>query len=128
MMKLGLILLGGAAGAAIRYGVSGLAYRLGNGVFPWGTVAVNLIGSFAIGFLYHAFERAAIPVEWRVFVLIGLLGAFTTFSTYTLETFNLVRDGEITLAAFYAGLNNIVGLALVFLGFALSRSLAGPVK
>ena len=120
-VKMLMILLGGAAGAGLRYGVSGLAYRIGDGAFPWGTVAVNLIGSFVIGLLYEPFQRSMVPEEFRAFVFIGLLGAFTTFSTYSLETLNLLREGETKLAVAYIGVNNLAGLALVFLGFAASK-------
>ena len=116
-----LIALGGAIGSVCRYGLGGLAYRLFGSVFPWGTAAVNIVGSLAIGFLWAAFERAAVGPNMRTFVFIGILGGFTTFSSYTLETFNLFRESETRLAVTNMVVSNIVGVAAVFIGFAIFR-------
>ncbi len=120
-MKLLFIAIGGAIGALLRYAISGLTYKHLDGVFPWGTLSVNLIGSFTAGFLWGLFERAVIPPNLRTFVFIGVLGAFTTFSTYSLESFNLFRDGEIKLALSNILISNILCIALVFFGFVTSR-------
>ncbi|HTP40822.1 MAG TPA: fluoride efflux transporter CrcB [Nitrospiria bacterium] len=122
-MKWVIIALGGAIGTVARYFCSGLDYRWSNGVFPVSTLLINLAGSLAIGFLWGLFERAAVPPNARLFVLIGLLGGFTTFSTFSLESFNLIRDGEWRIALWNVGLSNIVGIALVFVGYAGSRAL-----
>lgn len=119
--KLASIALGGAIGALLRYGLSGLTYRWIGPTFPWGTLAVNLLGSFAIGLLWPIFETTTIWPNARVFLFIGLLGAFTTFSTYTLESLNLLRDGEVSLAIWNILASNVLALALVCLGFVLAR-------
>ena len=121
MIKLLLILSGGALGSLGRYAVSGLAHRLSTSMFPIGTLAVNLIGSFIIGLLWGAFENTIISPNARSFIFIGVLGGFTTFSTYSLETLNLLRDGEIKLAFLNLALNNILGLLLAFAGLALAK-------
>ena len=108
-IRLLLIALGGAIGSVSRYGLGGLVYRFFGSVFPWGTLAVNLIGSLIIGFLWAAFERAAVGPNMRMFVFIGILGGFTTFSSYTLETFNLLHAGETRLAITNMVVSNIVG-------------------
>ena len=121
IVKILLIALGGAIGSVSRYGLGGLVYRLFGSIFPWGTLAVNLIGSFLIGFLWAAFERTAIGSNMRIFVFIGILGGFTTFSSYTLETFNLLREGETRLAITNMLVSNFAGVAAVFIGFVVLR-------
>ncbi len=123
--KLLFIGLGGAIGTMLRYGISGLIYRASDSVFPWGTLGVNLIGSFIAGFLWEGFERAAVSPNIRIFTFIGILGGFTTFSSYNLENFNLLRDGEIRLALSNVLISNLLGIALVFIGYAASRYLIG---
>ena len=120
-VKILLIAMGGAIGSVGRYGLGGLAYRLFGSVFPWGTLAVNLRGSLVIGFLWAAFERGEIGPNMRLFLFIGILGGFTTFSSYTLETFNLFRENETRLAITNMLVSNIVGVAAVFVGFAIFR-------
>ncbi len=117
MVEVLLISLGGMIGALLRYGVSGLVHRFTEGIFPWGTLVVNLVGSFVIGILWAITERFTIPASFRVFVFVGVLGSFTTFSTYTLETVNLLRDGELKGAIANMVLNNLAGVVLVVAGF-----------
>lgn len=124
-IRLIFIAVGGAIGTLLRYGISGIIYRVSDPVFPWGTLGVNLIGSFIAGFLWEAFERTAVSPDIRTFVFIGILGGFTTFSSYNLESFNLLRDGEIKLALSNVFVSNILGISLVFTGYAASRYLAG---
>ncbi|MFQ5455493.1 MAG: fluoride efflux transporter CrcB [Nitrospirota bacterium] len=123
MVKLLSIAIGGAVGTLLRYAVSGLTYRYVGGVFPWGTLSVNLIGSFIIGVLGGIFEKAAFSSNLKMFILIGILGAFTTFSTYSLESFNLFRSGEIKLMVSNVLINNVLGIILVLCGFITSRYL-----
>ncbi len=120
-MKILLIIIGGAIGAIARYGVSGLFYRFSEGIFPIGTLSVNLIGSFLFGFLWEFLDRSTASPEIRAFIFIGFIGSFTTFSTYSHETFNLMREGEMGLAIYNILLSNIGAIALVFLGFAGAR-------
>lgn len=128
MLKLLLIAIGGASGALLRYAISGLTYKYLDGVLPWGTLIVNLAGCFSIGFLWQLFEIMVISPSTRAFIFIGTLGAFTTFSTYGLESFNLLREGEIKFAIFNMLASNILGLILVFCGFVISRYLIGLFK
>jgi fluoride exporter len=124
VIRILLIAIGGAIGSVSRYSLAGLVYRLFGSVFPWGTLAVNLIGSLVIGFLWAAFERAAVGSNMRMFVFVGILGGFTTFSSYTLETFNLLREGETRLAITNMAVSNLVGVAAVFIGFMVFRYIA----
>ena len=110
--------LGGFTGAVLRYLVSGWVQdKSGSIAFPFGTLSVNLIGCFVIGFLTLLVEtRAFFSVETRSFVLIGLLGSFTTFSTFGNETFTLLRGGRMDLAALYTGIHLVAGIAMVWVG------------
>lgn len=128
MIKLLLIAVGGAIGAVLRYGVSGVAYRLFGETFPWGTLAVNLLGSFVLGLLWALSERTLFSPRLTAFLFIGMLGAFTTFSTYSLESFNLLRDGEIRLGLTNIVASNVLGLAVVLLGFVCARYLFDVLK
>ena len=128
MIKYILLATGGAIGTILRYSMSGLTYRMVISVFPWGTIIVNLTGSFAIGLLWGYFEIQNISSNMRNFVFIGLLGGFTTFSTYALESLNLFRDGEIKLALTNLLISNICGLLLVFAGFMLSKFIINLIK
>ncbi|MBI5665555.1 MAG: fluoride efflux transporter CrcB [Nitrospirae bacterium] len=128
MTKFILLAAGGAIGTILRYSLSGLTHRFLTGIFPWGTLLVNLTGSFAIGLLWGLFEIENMTSNMRTFIFIGLLGGFTTFSSFTLESFNLLRDGEIRLAVSNMLVSNIMGLALVFAGFFISRYIINLVK
>lgn len=123
MLKLFLVGLGGAIGAVLRYLIGGLDYRFSNGVFPVSTLVVNVTGSFAIGFLWGLVDRFAFSPGMRLFLFIGILGGYTTFSTFSLETFNLVRDGEYRIAMVNTLASFTLGIAAVFLGYFLSRAL-----
>jgi CrcB protein len=128
MTKFILIALGGALGAVARYVVSGLDYKYSYGVFPVSTMIVNLAGSFLIGFLWGLFEVAVVSSNTRMFIFIGLLGGFTTFSTFALENFNLLRDGERHIAFLNIVLSNLFGIALVFVGYFLARALMNVMR
>ncbi|HQP91776.1 MAG TPA: CrcB family protein [Candidatus Omnitrophota bacterium] len=128
MTKIILIGLGGAIGSIVRYILSGIDYRLSGGVFPVSTIVVNLLGSFAIGFLWGLFEVVAISSGSRMFIFMGILGGFTTFSTFALENFNLIRDGERNIAFANIILSNFFGVGLVFIGYGLSRMLINFYK
>ncbi len=112
------VALGGALGSVIRYLLSTWTQTVSRSIdFPYGTLTVNLIGCFVIGFLsYLAEARGAFTVESRALVFIGILGGFTTFSSFGNETINLLRDGESLNALANVGANVIFGLILVWLG------------
>ncbi|MCB1876059.1 MAG: fluoride efflux transporter CrcB [Chromatiales bacterium] len=112
---------GGAVGALLRFWISGGVYALLGRSFPYGTLAVNVIGSLLMGFLYVWFlERASLDPAWRAAILVGLLGAFTTFSTFALETFNLLEEGDYAKAV----LNMLGSVLFCVLAVALGMWLA----
>lgn len=122
MTRLFLVGLGGFVGTLGRYWLSGFIARRYGETFPYGTLIVNALGCFLIGFLFHFFyERTLIAPTARTVVLIGLLGGFTTFSSYGLQTFTLLRDGEVLLALANIGASNVLCLVLVWAGYALAR-------
>ena len=128
MMKLVYIASGGAIGAVVRYGVSGLVQNMTPGSFPWGTLCVNTVGSLMIGLFWGVSELTSISPAARLFFAIGFLGSFTTFSTFSLETFGLLRDRETMLGLMNIGLNNALALIFVFGGYFLSRSIVNVLK
>lgn len=113
-----LVALGGAVGSVSRYLFGVWIQSASRSVdFPFGTLAVNLIGCFVIGFLSQLAEtRGAFTPEMRGLIFIGILGGFTTFSSFGNDTLNLFRDGETVNALVNVGANVILGLALVWLG------------
>jgi CrcB protein len=117
-MNILVVALGGALGSVSRYLLGTWAQAISKSIdFPYGTLTVNLIGCFAIGFLSQLAEaRGAFTSESRVLVFIGLLGGFTTFSSFGNDTVNLLRDGETFNALANVGANVILGLLLVWLG------------
>lgn len=125
MTKLLLAGLGGLLGSSLRYLVGGWVHRMMNGaLFPYGTLFVNATGCLAIGFLAGLAEtRGLFSGEARVFLLIGVLGGYTTFSTFGYETFQLLRDGQGAMAASNMFLQILFGIAGVWTGAVLSRTL-----
>ena len=118
MRNLIIIGAGGFCGAILRYLISGGVQRWTQSVnFPHGTLAVNLIGCLVIGMLTRLDEvRSILSPEMRFFIMIGLLGAFTTYSTFSNEAMNLLNDRRIHLAILYVGAHMVLGLVAVFLG------------
>ena len=112
----------------LRYSLSGLTYRFFDTVFPWGTLFVNLAGSFVIGLLWGIFDIENLSPNIRNFIFIGILGGFTTFSTFALENFSLFRDGEIKLALSNIMASNILGIILVFAGYLLSKHIINLIR
>lgn len=120
-----LVALGGGLGAAGRYGVS-LAMPVRPGEWPWATFGVNVIGSLAIGILAGWLStRGEAGEPWRLLLGVGVLGGFTTFSAYSLETLRMVERGEWTMAGVYVAGSVIAGLAAVALGVEVARRVAG---
>lgn len=122
-----LIALGSAIGGVARYWCSGLvAHRVGE-VFPWGTFAVNVIGCFLIGIMGAMSEpdgRWYVDPGVRQFLMIGVLGGFTTFSSFSLQTLNLLRDGEWLYAAANVAASVAACLLAVWLGFVVVAGLS----
>src|SRR6476661_6059404 len=118
MQKTIFIALAGLVGTLIRYWLAGFVSRQYGETFPWGTLVVNLAGSFIAGAIYHlAEERPLISPTLRTIIVIGLLGGFTTFSSYGLQTFTLLRDGQIGLATLNVAVSNVLGLFMVWIGY-----------
>lgn len=124
MMKLLAVGVGGFLGAVARYGLSGLVHRWYAGSFPFGTLAVNVVGCLAIGAAVHLLiDRSLGGPNVRLFVTIGILGGFTTFSTFGYETLELLRERAFAPAALNVAGNVVLGLAAVWLGRALMKAL-----
>lgn len=122
MTNILLVGIGGFIGSALRYTVSGYVQQATKSVgFPYGTLTVNLLGCFVIGFLAQFAEnRGLFTSESRLFVFVGILGGFTTFSSFGNETLNLARDGQMMSALANIGGNVIIGLFAVWLGRTVS--------
>ncbi len=120
--KLLALAVAGAVGTLARYGLAGLVQHLHESTFPWGTLVVNALGCFLFGVVWAlAEERMLISGETRLVVLVGFMGAFTTFSTYAFETSAMLRDAEWLLAASNLLAQNVLGIACFFVGVALGR-------
>lgn len=118
-----LVALGGAAGALLRWGLGSALARSGGEGFPWGTLGVNLLGCLLIGLLWVLTERQWLSPRLAPLIFTGLLGAFTTFSTFSLDALLLVRAGEWTRAAAYVLISNLGGLLLAWGGYWLGSLL-----
>lgn len=122
-MRLLLIAIGGALGAVIRYLIGG-RIASPDSLFPFGTLVVNISGSFLLGFFYVlALDKLLLPPEWRLAVAVGFFGAYTTFSTFSYETFKLIEDGAILTASLNVILSVVGGLLAVYLGTVSARLL-----
>lgn len=91
------------------------------GLFPFGTLTVNLVGSFLLGFFFELFDQILVDTEIKSFVTIGFLGAFTTFSTFSLESLNLFRSGEVKYGLINMAANNMLGIICVVAGVFAAR-------
>ncbi len=126
MTKLLLIALGGSAGAVLRYLLAGWGQRLTSGPFPLGTLLVNLIGCLVMGFLVGVLTGPLlVREEYRLALLVGFVGSFTTFSTFGYETLALLQDREWGGAALNVAVSNVVGIAAVLAGMRLAERWQG---
>ena len=124
MVNIALVAAGGAIGSVFRYLVGVLSVRLAGLNFPWGTLAVNVAGSFLIGLLVELVARRLnASMEMRLFLVTGVLGGFTTFSSFSLDAVALFERGALGLSAVYVLASLVVSIAAVFAGLALGRSL-----
>jgi CrcB protein len=122
LVNAALVGAGGFIGAIFRYGLSGVVQRSASlAAFPYGTLVVNMLGCLLIGITVGAIDsRQLVHPELRSFVLVGLLGGFTTYSTFGLETFALLRDADFLRAAGNVLIHVVLGLALVWIGYSLA--------
>jgi CrcB protein len=113
------VAIGGALGSMARYGVSGVVASMTGGAFPYGTMLVNVTGALLIGFLATLSgpdSRFFVPASARLFLMTGICGGYTTFSTFSLETTNLMRDGQWAAALANVGFSVILCLVAVWIG------------
>jgi CrcB protein len=123
-VKLLWIGLGGFLGANLRYLVQAWSADRWGSAFPYGTLLVNVTGSFCLGLLITlGTQRIAIPPNWRLFLAVGVLGGYTTFSSFTVETLNLIQTGRWLSGGVYLFGNVLLGLAGAFLGMVLAQAL-----
>lgn len=119
-MLLVYIAVGGAMGALARWGLTGWVGSLAGEGFPWGTFAVNLIGCFLLGFMLQSFESVDVSTELRGFTTVGLFGAFTTFSTFSVEALALIQDGAWARAGAYMAGSVLLGVVGALAGIILA--------
>jgi len=121
-LNLLLIAAGGALGSAARYLLTQFVHRTTGTLFPLGTFIVNLVGCLVFGAIAGAAEqRLPLAPQLRAFLLVGILGGFTTFSSYAFESYALLRDGQLLAASVNIVGQVVAGLAAVWVGFALTR-------
>ncbi len=120
------IALGGAAGSLARYGLTMVFERLLGADFPFGIFIVNILGSLLIGVCFVLlFERSLLGDVWRSLLLVGFLGAFTTFSTFSLQALGLIQDGRLVAASVYVGGSVVLSILATYLGILAARALPG---
>jgi CrcB protein len=118
------IAVAGAIGALARYGLEGFVSRRAPGAFPWGTFVVNVTGAFVLGLVFTLMTEQFTIAPWlRGAITIGLIGAYTTFSTFSFETYRLIEDGALGIAAANAVVSLAAGLGAVYLGVVTGRAL-----
>ena len=123
-MELILVALGGALGAVCRYLAGNAISKAVGSALPWGTFLINLGGCFAMGLLMTVIvERELLPAAWRLFLCVGLLGGFTTFSSFGYEALMLLAEGNILAAAGYAGGSVVFGLVAAGVGVLAARAI-----
>ena len=126
MSKMILVFLGSGLGGALRYSVMDKVQRLAGATFPLGTLVVNLVGCFLIGFLGAALTgRILIREEYRIALIVGVLGGFTTFSAFGMETFAFLNNGQFARATANVLLSVVIGVSAVWIGYRLAQSWPG---
>ena len=122
MFHLLLVMIGGAVGAGARHLTGRATLSLLGPGYPFGTLAVNLVGGFAMGLLVGALARMSVPGEnWRLLLGVGVLGGYTTFSAFSLDVVNMMQRGDLGVAALYITISVIGSIAALFAGLALVR-------
>jgi len=119
-----LVGLGGFIGSVVRYYAHQFALKYFPSLFPYGTFAVNVIGCFLIGIIYGLTDRGNILTpEWRLFLATGFCGGFTTFSAFSLESINLIREGQLLTLFVYVAASVIIGIAATYFGMLVIKSI-----
>lgn len=125
MMGYLIVFFGGGLGATLRHGLNILAARLFGTAFPYGTLIINILGSFVMGVVVEYFAlKSGLPQRWRLFLTTGILGGFTTFSAFSLEAALLYERGELAAAAIYVVASVTLAIGALFVGLAIVRALA----
>ena len=123
--QLGLAMLGGALGASLRFIIGDALLRQFGSGFPWGTLTVNLLGAFAVGYVMVWLQtKGAAAPYFRAFIIVGIIGGLTTFSSMMLEAVLLVRNGQGWTMPVYLAVSLVAGFALVWIGARLAESSA----
>lgn len=118
------IAVGGAVGSVLRFWMSNGVHAIAGRGFPFGTLSVNVLGCLLMGFLFMLFvDRLTSDTVWRAGILIGVLGGFTTFSSFSIETFNLIEEGELLKAGLNALLSVVLCVAATWVGAVLARQI-----
>ena len=121
-----IVSIGAAIGGAARYWVTNIAYKFFPSTLPYGTLAVNIIGSFIIGFvMYYLDTNEMISPQMRILLTTGFCGGLTTFSTFSFETLNLLRDSEFLLAGTNIILNLVLSIGAAFAAYLIGKTLSG---
>jgi len=123
MNKILFVALGGAIGSSLRFFLSALIPKVLGRIFLWGTFSVNIIGSLLIGIMWAYFENNLSNYNLKLFLVVGLLGGFTTFSSFSLETINLFKTEGIRIALLYIFSTNIFGILAAFGGYYISKQI-----
>lgn len=124
-MTLVLVGVGGFFGAIARYAVDGWVSDRTGGAFPWGTLVINISGALVLGFLFAlSVEKSILPAESRAPVMIGFLGAYTTFSTLMLESWRLIEDGSVVAGVANMAGSSFLGIVAVLAGLTLGRAVS----
>lgn len=122
LIRILFVALGGAIGSVFRYLLSSAIPLWLGRVYLWGTLSVNILGSFIIGIAWAYFEQNSMFVNWRLFIIIGVLGGFTTYSSFSLEVLNLFREGQIKIAVLYIIGTNLFAISAAFGGYVLIKN------
>jgi CrcB protein len=116
-----VVALGGAFGSVFRYLLAAAIPGWIGRIYLWGTFSVNVAGSFLIGIAWAFFERHTLLINWKLFIIIGFLGGFTTYSSFSLEAINLFKSGQWKIAAAYITMTNIAAIAAAFTGYSVIK-------
>ena len=123
-----MIALGGSAGALSRFFISAFINNSAAGSFPYGTLFLNVTGSFVIGFLFQIYQSVLVADEMKMFLTVGFLGSYTTFSTYSLETLNLILAHEYKSAVINILVSNILAVFMSLLGMLAARVIIMKIR